>query len=115
MGEFRDRAACREFSVKVLEHICMGVVTVAVVFALVELGLLTRETRFKVDALAGQAQGTLTDVHRVVLITGGAVNQLRDTIRDTQKSNKALAANSAAATAALNADQIGRASCRERV
>lgn len=91
---------------KALEHICMVAVTAAVVFATIEIGMLTRETRLKFDVLASESQATLVDAHRVILVAGGTVNQLRDTIRDTQKSNEALARNSARATAQLNTDLV---------
>jgi ABC-type transporter Mla subunit MlaD len=75
-------------------------------FALIEAGLLEREARLKIDVLAGQAQGLIDDTTRVEQLSSGAINEIRDTVRDSRKQNQQTAENTAKATETLNADLL---------
>jgi hypothetical protein len=89
-----------------VEHICLIIVTAAVAFAAIELGLLERDARSDAAAITRQAQATLLDYSRFSQDATGVTAELRSTLKAVKKANEQTAANAARSSATLNTDLV---------
>lgn len=89
-----------------IEAGCLLVVTLAVVWLLFGLKHLVDDADRNLNSNARELQATLTDAHRVVLATGGAVSNIEKSSRKWDARENEIANQTSTAISTLNASLL---------